>query len=95
MAKYPAARLKDKRQDIVAVVVNRDFVSLTPDEQKAICARLQEAAAAAGLPGTVVPVWEAAGGKVGFLAPEPLQPFFQNLTLLKVVAGISAHLEAG
>lgn len=79
MPSYDVAHLGEQGQDIVIVVVDRSFGSKANSEQSELCASLQGCASAAGLAGTVVPVWEASEGRMGFLAPDPWHLFFGNL----------------
>ncbi|MHB1416288.1 MAG: hypothetical protein ACYC1C_13650 [Chloroflexota bacterium] len=92
MPSYEVAHLREQGQDIIIVVVDRSFGSKASSEQSEICANLQGCASAARLAGTVVPVWEASGGRMGFLAPDPWHPFFRNLTLVDVAANINRKL---
>lgn len=55
-------------------------------------AEIQMRASAAGLAGTVVPVWNAGGGRMGFLAPLQWRGFFQGLSLAFVARNLNRVL---
>jgi hypothetical protein len=57
-----------------------------------VIAALQVCARAAGLAGTVVPVWDAGGGRMAFIAPRPWHPFFKSLRLQTVAQNINKRL---
>lgn len=95
MPTFDVAHLREQGQDIIIVVVNRSFGSRPRSEQNEICESLQKCALSAGLVGTVVPVWNAGGRRMGFWAPRPWHPFFRSLTLASVAANISRKLTCG
>jgi hypothetical protein len=53
---------------------------------------LQARANDSGLAGTVVPVWEEANNRMGFLAPENYHPFFNDLSIYQVQASINREI---
>jgi len=95
MATFQVAHLREQGQDIIIVVVDRSFGLKTQAEQNEVCAALQSCASAAGLAGTVVPVWDSGGGRMAFLAPPPWTPFFRSMTLAAVAANINRELTCG
>lgn len=95
MAKFQVAHLREQGQDIIIVLVDRSFGYKPNTEQNEICASIQACASAAGLAGTVVPVWDGGGGRLAFLAPRPWTPFFQSMTLADVAANINRELTCG
>ena len=92
MTTFEVAHLREQGQDIIIIVVSSAFGTFSPQEQNRICGLLQEAASSAGLAGTVVPVWDASFGRMGFLAPRPWQPFFRGLSLQDVARSINRTL---
>jgi hypothetical protein len=92
MAKFEIAHLSEQNQDIVVVVVDNSFGRKPEQEQYDITQALQACAASARLRGTVVPVWDAGGGRMGFLAPKPWHPFFEGLTLADVAVNVTGTL---
>jgi len=92
MATYDVAHIREQGQDMVIVPMNSAFGRLPAHEQEEQIALLQQYSTSAGLRGTVVPVWDAGGGRMGFRAPRPWHPFFRNLDLATVAASINKRL---
>lgn len=92
MATYDAAHIKEQGIDLLIIVVDSSFGLKTPGEQQEITLALQECATAAGLAGTVVPVWDAGGGQMGFFAPPNWRPFFSSIDLAFVATNINREL---
>jgi hypothetical protein len=76
MAEFHVAHLRQQGQNMIIIPLDREFGHKTNGEQNEIRASLQACARGAGLAGTVVPVWDAGGGRMAFLAPAPWRPFF-------------------
>ncbi len=92
MAQFRIAHLRRQGQDMIIVPLDRSFGHKLNTDQNEICAGLQACARGAGLAGTVVPVWDAGGEKMAFLAPRPWHPFFSSLSLADVEANINKTL---
>jgi hypothetical protein len=92
MEKFQVAHFQEQGQQIIVVFVNRQFGHKSQAEQNDICSYLQACATSAGLAGTVVPVWDAGGNRMGFLAPQPWQPFFRSVSLGQLAANINREL---
>lgn len=92
MTTFDVAHIKEQGQDIIIVVLNRSFGNKSQAEQNEICFMLQKCATSAGLAGTVVPVWDSGGDRMGFIAPQPWHPFFRNLSMAYVVRNINRKL---
>ena len=92
MAIYKVAHIREQGVDLVIVPLDSSFGLKTPTEQQRIVAGLQECASAAGLIGTVVPVWDAGGGQMAFLAPTNWHPFLSNIDLTFVTLNINRTL---
>jgi hypothetical protein len=95
MSIFEVAHLREQGQDIIIVLVDRKFGNKTESEQNQIATKLQICARSAGLAGTLVPVWDAGGGRMGFLAPRPWHAFFKSLSLRDVAANINRKLTCG
>jgi hypothetical protein len=95
MPTFEVAHIREQGQDIIIVVVDRSFGSKTNSQQNLVKADLQRCATTAGLAGTLVPVWDAGGGRMGFLAPTQWHAFFRSLTLGHVAANINRRLTCG
>ncbi|MGC2788114.1 MAG: hypothetical protein WA397_30630, partial [Roseiarcus sp.] len=78
-------------QDMVIVPLNSAFGSQSSDQQDAAISDLQRHSMAAGLRGTVVPVWES-GGRFHFIAPRPWHSFFASLSMRHVAANVNKEL---
>jgi hypothetical protein len=95
MTTFEVAHLREQGQDIIIVLVDRSFGNKTESEQNQITTGLQICARSAGLAGTVVPVWDSGGGRMGFLAPRPWHQFFKGLSLRDIAANINRKLTCG
>lgn len=84
MPRLRIAHLCQQGQNMVIVPLDSSFGRKTQQEQAEAIEELQMRSRAAGLAGTVVPVWDGGGGRMSFIAPRPWQPFFQRLNLLVV-----------
>ena len=63
-----------------------------PAEQARILEAFQRSAAAAKIPGIVVPVWEDASGRMAFRAPAAWQPFFKTIDMVYVATALNKTL---
>jgi hypothetical protein len=91
MPTFKVAHLREQGQDMVIVPLDSSFGHKTSADQEAIIADLQMHSLAAGLAGTVVPVWEQSG-RMAFIAPTPWHPFFKSLSLQAVFANVNKEL---
>jgi len=92
MATYDVAHIKEQGIDLIIIVVDSSFGLKTPGEQQKMTVALQECATAAGLAGTVVPVWDAGAGQMGFFAPTNWRAFFSSIDLAFVATNINREL---
>jgi hypothetical protein len=92
MPSYKVAWFKEQGIDLIVVPLDSGFARQTDQEQTQTATQLQLAANLAGLGGTVVPVWDAGAGRMGFRAPERWHPFFKSLTLGRVFANINREI---
>ena len=95
MTSFDVAHFSQQGQQIVVVFVSRTFGHKTNVAQNEVRDSLQACAAQAGLAGTVVPVWDAGGGKMGFLAPGPWRNFFKGLNLATLARNVNRKLTCG
>lgn len=77
---------------MVIVPLDSAFGRSSRNDQMAATEDLQLHARGAGLAGTVVPVWDAGGGRMAFLAPHSWDPFFQSIDLGFVLANINREI---
>lgn len=92
MPNVKVAHLREQGQDMIIVPMDRSFGSKPEDEQGDSMQELQMRCRAAGLKGTVVTVWDNGGGRMGFIAPRPWHPFFQNIGLSQVWANVNREI---
>lgn len=92
MAEFDIAHLHEQGQDMIIVPLDRGFGNKTWADQQAVIASLQGCAQAAGLRGTVVPVWEGSGGRMMFIAPQPWHRFFMSIDLDVVATAVNRRL---
>jgi hypothetical protein len=95
MPTFEVAHFHEQGQDMIVIPVNHSFGSKPQADMNAVKASLQVCASAAGLRGTVVLVWDAGGGRMGFLAPSHWQPFFRGLSLAQVRQNVNRRLTCG
>jgi hypothetical protein len=91
MPTFQVAHLRRDGQDVIIVPVDRSFGKRSPAEQS----RIQEAfqrAAAADVPGVVVPVWEDDSGRMAFRAPPPWHDFFKSIDMVYVATALNRSL---
>jgi hypothetical protein len=81
MPSYKVAHVHEQGVDLIITPLESSFGHLTNAEQNRQCRELQAHANGAGLAETVVPVWEAGPGRMGFLAPSGFRPFFQSIDM--------------
>jgi hypothetical protein len=87
-----AAHICEQGVDLILVLLDPSFGYKTDMEQKEIVTALQECATATGLAGTIIPVWDVGGGRMGFLAPQNFHPFFSSIDLAFVLTNVNAKL---
>ena len=92
MPAYDVAHIREQGQDMIIVPMSRSFGYLPHQDQEEQTALLQACAANAGLAGTVVPVWDAGGDRMAFVAPIPWHPFLRGIDLAFVAMNINRRL---
>jgi hypothetical protein len=92
MPSYDVAHINEQGVDLIIIPLDSSFGWKTKQQQSDIKADLQLHANAARLAGTVVPVWDAGGGRMGFLAPTQWHQFFSSINLQFVAANINKSL---
>jgi hypothetical protein len=92
MNKFKVAHLREQGVDLIIIPLDKDLSRKPPSEQSDIADSLQACAMSAGLAGTVVPVWDAGGGRMGFWAPENFHPYFRSISLQFVLINVNREL---
>ncbi len=92
MPNVKIAHIREREVDLIIVPLVSRFGSAPPKEKRATIADLQERAASANLAGGVVPVWDAGGDRMVFVAPPQWHPFFTDINLNWVMANIKLRV---
>lgn len=92
MQRIPIAHINEQGQNIIIVPLDQSYGYKSVVEQRRVILALQSAASSARLVGTIVPVWNAGSGRMGFIAPEPWYGFFQSLSLPVIVRLLNREL---
>ncbi len=92
MSTYDIAHIREQGVDLIIIPLQSTFGCKNTREQSQVCSSLQAAARSAGLAGTVVPVWDAGGGRMKSLAPRSMHPFFASIDLAFVAQNINRRL---
>jgi hypothetical protein len=92
MPTFQVAHLRRDGQDVIIVPVDRSFGKRAPAEQARIQEAFQKSAAAAEIPGVVVPVWEDASGRMAFRAPPPWHDFLNSIDMVYVATALNRTL---
>jgi hypothetical protein len=92
MPHFKVAHIKEQGIDLIIIPLDDDFGRKTQAEQHGIIRELQMRTSSAGLAGTVVPVWDAGGGRMAFIAPPNWHPFFQSISLAHVAANLNREI---
>lgn len=95
MAKYKIAHIQQQSVNLIIIPLDSSFGRKTSSEQNQTTGALQGCSSAAGLAGTVVPVWDAGGGRMAFLAHSNWHSFFQSIDLNFVARNINRELTCG
>ena len=92
MPTFQVAHLRRDGQDVIIVPVDRSFGQRSPAEQARLQEAVQRSAAAARIPGCVVPVWEDASGRMAFRAPPPWHEFLKTIDMVYVATALNRKL---
>ena len=92
MARFKVAHLRQQGQNMIVVPLDSQFGYKSSADQQEIISELQIRSRAAGMAGTVVPVWDGGGGRMSYIAPRPWHPFFSSMNLRSVHANINKEL---
>jgi len=95
MARFEVAHIQQQGVNLIIILLDSSFGRKTTLEQNQTIGALQVCARAAGLAGTVVPVWNAGSGRMAFLAPSNWRSFFQSIDLRFVARNINRDLTCG
>lgn len=91
MPNFKVAHINQQGVDLIIVPLDSAFGDKKLEEQREATSELQTHATAAGLKGTVVPVWDHLG-RMMFIAPKQWHPFFASLNLGQVWASVNREI---
>ena len=92
MPNFKLAHFREHGVDLIVVPLDGSFGRKSKRDQEEAIAGLQARSNAAGLRGTVVPVWDSGNGQMAFIAPPNWHPFFSGLDLQMVWANVNREL---
>ena len=92
MPSFKIAHILHDGANLVVVPVSTSFGRKTEEQRRQILDELRRKAFEAGIPGTVIPVWDSGGGKMGFVAPTGFHAFLQGLRLPQVLTYVNRTL---
>jgi hypothetical protein len=92
MPRYKVAHVKEQGVNLVIIPLESRFGSSSNRDQAQIVSELQLRSEAAGLAGTVVPVWDAGSRRMGFFAPPNWRNFFGSVNLQWVFTNINKEI---
>ena len=88
MLRFDVAAVNEQGVNLLIIVVGDSFGCQPRAAQHEAQQELQARASRAGLPGTVVSVWNH-GGRMRFLAPRQWHPFFRTVGLGDVARNVN------
>jgi hypothetical protein len=84
-----AAHIRHQGQDMIIFPLSSNFGSQPVAAQEEELAALEYQAHAAGLAGHAVAVWDAGGGRTGFMGPDQWHGFLRGLNLRAALAMVN------
>jgi hypothetical protein len=91
MPRYKIAHVHEQGNDLIIIPLESSFGYRSQNDQHAEIGEFQMRANAAGLRGTVVPVWDSAG-RMAFIARRDWHPFFASIDLAWVGRNLNREL---
>jgi hypothetical protein len=92
MPKYRVAHIHEQGQDVILFPLEAKFDLLTDSDKEEELRFLKFQANTAGLRGAAVAVWDAGGGRMGFMAPQQWHPYLRSITLQFVMAHLNKEI---
>ena len=91
MPHFKVAHVREQGVDLIITPLESSFQYKSKQDQVEFVDELEAHAHAAGLAGTVVPIWFS-GNSMGFLAPTQWHSFFKSLSWDLVMANINKEI---
>ncbi|WP_316186417.1 hypothetical protein [Bradyrhizobium sp. SZCCHNS30592] len=92
MPKYQVAHIREQGQDMIIFPLEARFGYLSDADKNHELGILESRANAAGLRGAAVAVWDAGGGRMGFMGPQPWHSFLRSISLQFVAANLNKEV---
>lgn len=92
MPSFMAAHIRRQNVDLVLIPLESDFERYPREEQAGFVAELRARAIAAGLLGTVVPVWNGENDAMKFVAPRDMHHVLEGIDVPWVLASVNREL---
>jgi hypothetical protein len=92
MPTYKVAHIREQGQNMIIFPLDAAFGRMTSSDQNEELGRLGFRANAAGLAGAAVAVWDAGGGRMGFMGPSQWHPFLRSIDLGFVFANLNQEI---
>ncbi|MGE0597436.1 MAG: hypothetical protein AB7P07_13815 [Hyphomonadaceae bacterium] len=92
MPRFDLVHTKQNGVELIIIPLKKHFGYKSLDEQQQMIRGFQDRAVAAGLKGTVVPVW-VSGETFSYIAPPQAETFMKGVTLEWVAANINKSLQ--
>jgi hypothetical protein len=92
MPTFDVAHITENGVNFIIVPMHSNLGFKTAHEQNTVVSKLQLHANAAGLTGTVVPVWDSGNGRRAFVAPPDHHLFLRHIDLGYVAEKINKAL---
>ncbi|MCA6113093.1 hypothetical protein J6497_39260 [Bradyrhizobium sp. CNPSo 4026] len=86
------AYLHEQGQDLIIFPVASSFGNQPQSVQSQELIALERRAHAAGLQGFAVVVWDAGGGRMGFMGPRPFHHFLGSINLQLVMSNLNREI---
>lgn len=92
MPSFKIAHILHEGANLVVVPLSSSFGRKTEEERRQILDELRRKAFETGIAGTLIPVWDRGGGRMGFIAPKSFHALLQGLSLPQVLAYVNRTL---
>jgi len=92
MPRFRVAHIREQGVDMIIIPLDSSFGSKSNNDQNLIRRDLENRSHSAGLAGSVVLVWDAGAGRMGFLAPPNWRPFVESINLEFVTRNLNMEI---
>ncbi len=92
MPSFKIAHIREQGIDLIIIPLDSSFGTKPQQDQKNLIDELQMRSTAAGLSGTVIPVWDGGGGRMAFIAQPNWHAYFKSINLPYVWANVNGEI---